>query len=433
MKSAKKNIPMCNKKVNLSDKIEYKDHDRPQIDDEYRVAIEGKRQLICLQIHNDYLIPGGETKSARLIADLLELKGIRVIRYYKNNDQLASGSKTRKFIVGFKSVYNRDTVRDIQKILDENHVDFALIHNTSPMISNSVYGVLSKNGVKIYKYLQNYNLMCLNGALDAGEDCVRCMRNPLIGTRKKCYKKSLIYSLQKFVAAMQMRWHYLSKIDCYIAISNFVKNKHVTFGIPEKKIKVIYHFCDAPARIVSNRGAQNDNRYIIYMGRLSREKGILTLVEAVASLPAIDLKILGKGEMEEEIRGYIRENNLKNIEFLGYKTGVEKDNIVGNALALVAPSEWEEPFGRIVIEAYQVGTPVVASALGGMIELVDDGVTGYTFVPGNVRSLREKLEMIWNLSDDRIYEMREACVELVNKEFSANGYFNNFQKLIQDK
>lgn len=161
--------------------------------------------ITCLQVHNDYLIPGGETKSAKLIADILEKNGIKVIRFYKDNSTLKSAGIIKKGMAGIKSIYNNETVREIESILFKEHIDFALIHNTSPLISNSIYDVLIKHRIKIYKYMQNYNLVCLNGALDKNDECNICRNKPIHGVKLKCYKASGLYSFQKYISK-QILW-----------------------------------------------------------------------------------------------------------------------------------------------------------------------------------------------------------------------------------
>ena len=153
-----------------------------------------KKQLTCLQIHNDYQIPGGETKTAILIADLLERHGIRVIRYYKTNKEYAGRiNLINKIKYGVNSIYNKTTVNEINKIIRENNVDFALVHNVVSVISNSVYKVLVQKKIPIIKYLQNYNLICLNGALNHKNECKKCSYNNIIGIKHKCYKNSYEY------------------------------------------------------------------------------------------------------------------------------------------------------------------------------------------------------------------------------------------------
>lgn len=384
--------------------------------------------ITCLQVHNDYLIPGGETKSAKLIADVLEKNGIRVIRFYKDNNALKDANIIKKGLAGIKSIYNNETVREIENILAKEHIDFALIHNTSPMISNSIYAVLIKHKIKIYKYMQNYNLVCLNGALDKKSECTICRNKPMHGVKLKCYKENKIYSFQKYIAKQLLWRKYINKFSGFIAISEYVKNRHAQLGIPKDKIKVLYHFCEDRPRILSQK---REEKYIVYMGRLSEEKGIITLLKAMKDNPETVLKIMGKGPIEKELQEFALHNKMSNIQFLGYKTGEEKNEIIGNAMALIAPSEWEEPFGRIVIEAYQVGTPVIASAIGGLKELVKNGTTGFLFESGNAVQLAQDIKQMGVKSDRELYLMRENCVKLAEEKFTEDAYFRNFCSAIK--
>lgn len=384
--------------------------------------------ITCLQVHNDYLIPGGETKSAKLIADLLEKKGIHVIRYYKDNSVLQNVGMTKKISSGLNSIYSLTTIKEIEEIVKREHVDFALIHNTSPMISNSIYTVLLKHQIKVYKYLQNYNLLCMNGAMDKGEVCEQCLGHSMIGVQQKCYKDSKLYTFLKYIAKEMLWKEYIKDIDGFIAISEFVKEKHVYNGLPQNKVKVLYHFCE---QVPAIRAKKNEEKYVVYMGRLSKEKGVMTLINAMKRNQQVNLKILGTGPMENALKQFVASVHIPNVQFLGYKTGAEKDEIIGNAIALIAPSEWEEPFGRIVIEAFQVGTPVITSALGGLKELVEEGHTGFRFEAGNVGELGACINRISSYTEEELYELRRNCVNLVEKQFTEEAYFHNFCSIMK--
>lgn len=384
--------------------------------------------ITCLQVHNDYLIPGGETKSAKLIADALEKNGVKVIRYYKDNSVLKDASAAKKALAGIKSIYNNDTVKEIENIIAKEHIDFALVHNTSPMISNSIYDVLIKHKIKIYKYMQNYNLVCLNGALDREGDCEKCQNNQMLGVKLGCYKDSKLFSLQKYIAKKVLWKKYMDGISGFIAISEYVKEKHAQLGIPKEKIKVLYHFCEEKPEIVSQ---QFKEKYVVYMGRLSEEKGVETLIKAMQDNQQMTLKILGKGPIEEKLKKFVSNSGMTNIQFLGYKTGEEKNEIISNAIALIAPSEWEEPFGRIVIEAYQVGTPVIASAIGGLKELVENGSTGFLFEAGNVGQLSQYIKQMSMKSENEINDMRENCIKLADEKFTEDAYYRNFCSIMK--
>ena len=393
------------------------------------------KQLVCLQVHNDYLIPGGETKSAKLIASLLEKKGIKVIKYYKNNLMIKNGIMGKVGLVS-QSLYNTQTIDEVEKIIQKEHVNFALIHNTSPLISNSIYGVLNKNNIPVFKYLQNYNLLCLNGAIDQGEHCIKCKKNSFEGVRRSCYKGSKVYSLQKYIAKEIFDFKYKETICGYIAISNYVKEKHIEYGLDPKKIDVIYHFIDgldlSKGKSSAEEYIENDT-YYLYMGRISKEKGIFTLIKSFESLSNVKLKIMGIGESYLELKNYVFENGLSNIEFLGYKDGEEKESIIKKAKALIVPSEWDEPFGRIVIESYQNGTPVIGTNRGGLPELIETSKTGFIFKAGSKSALIDTINRFEGISLQEYLSIRENCINMILTKFNEDKFFDCFINMLSNR
>ena len=252
------------------------------------------------------------------------------------------------------------------------------------------------------------------------------MHNRFIGVKKACYKGSKLFTLQKLLCLKMLEKRYLKNIDAFVAISDFVKKRHVNAGIVEEKIYVIYHFCE-----MLDLQKVEQNEYFLYMGRLSKEKGVLTLIKAVASNPELQLLIMGKGPMEEEIQSIIKSRNLSNVKMVGFKTGRERDEIIQSAKALIAPSEWEEPFGRIVIEAYQFGTPVIVARNGGLPELVVDG-SGYVFEPGNVKQLADIMLKFSKMDKDMYMNMRLNSSKQLSEKFSQDAYFVNFCRLLKE-
>lgn len=385
----------------------------------------------CLQIHNDYLIPGGETNSVKLIAECLEKNGYRVIRYYKDNN-IIKESNFNKLQIGIKSLYNRTTIHEIKEILNKYKIDFALIHNVSPIISNSVYDVLSRKKIPIIKYIQNYNLLCLNGALDQKELCLKCQAHPIYGVHTKCYKNSSTYSFIKLLQKKIFDHFFLNKITAFIAISDFIKQKHIDFGINPNKLYTIHHFINnKPNSVINDYSTNKENEYYLYMGRLSKEKGLLTLFNTFKELSDVKLKVMGSGELENKLKIFVELNKLSNIEFLGYCVGEKKENIIKQAKAIIVPSEWDEPFGRIVIESYQYGTPVIASNKGGLPELIDNNKTGLIFQNSNQCDLKSKITLLNNLNKNEYNNLRINCINSASKNFSSSSYIKKFNLLIE--
>lgn len=382
----------------------------------------------CLQVHNDYLIAGGETESTCLIGNLLEENNIEVIRYYKKNTEISNLSIFKKILYGINSIFNFKTKKEVEKIIQEQKIDFAIVHNVSPIISNSIYYVLKKNNIPIYKYIQNYNLLCLNGAMNCSEEvCRKCIKNKnFYGLKKRCYKESFFYTLIKLINKHIFDIYFKNSITTYISISDFVKSKHLYYNFTN--IKTIYHFVGLINNKIQEK-PHNSIKYYLYMGRLSEEKGVKTLLKVFKMLPNEKLIIMGDGELVVEVQNFIK-SEASNIEFIGYKTGSEKEEIIRNAYCTIVPSEWEEPFGRIVIESYRHGIPVICTDSGGLKELVSEGITGFKYKSGNIDELHDSLMRFNNLTDNEYKVLKENCYKICKEKFSKEAYYKRFSELI---
>ncbi len=379
--------------------------------------------MICLQVHNDYQIVGGETKTAQKIADLLEKNEIEVIRYYKSNRQFESAGKIKKAMVGIRALYNRETVREIKALLKERRVDFALIHNTSPLISNSIYRILVKQRVPIIKYLQNYNLICLNGALDQGKICEACQKRAFRGVIKKCYKNSYIFSYIKLLMKWDMQKHYLNKVTAFMANSDYVRRQYIKAGVVQDKICVMYNYIEN----ICQTGQQGlERNSFLYFGRISREKGVFTVLKAFGELRHLQLRILGNGELVEELQDYIDSNRMDNVIYLGSKTGEELENEIYRAKWVIVSSEWDEPLPRTILEAYAKGTPVIGTDRGGIPEMIREGRTGFIYEGGNGDALIAALRQADTLSGDEYEQMRRHCQEEVEEQYTEERYMERF-------
>lgn len=178
----------------------------------------------------------------------------------------------------------------------------------------------------------------------------------------------------------------LRKMSAFICLTEFARLKLLEAGVPEDKLFIKPNFIDA-ARITPCPG---DGKYVVYLGRLSSEKGVWTLVRAFEALKDPLLKIAGTGPLEAVLKGYVRERGITNIEFVGFKAGLEKLELLRGSLFSVVPSEWYETFALVALEAYAAGKPVLASNLGSLPYVVENGRSGLLFEPGNASDLADK-------------------------------------------
>lgn len=202
------------------------------------------------------------------------------------------------------------------------------------------------------------------------------------------------------------------QVDVYIALTEFARRKLIEGGLPEDKIVVKPNFVYPDPAV----GNENGN-FALYVGRVSHEKGVKTLLSAFEGKPNIHLKIAGSGPLLKEIK-----NNNSRIELLGQKDKEEVIQLMKDARFLVFPSEWYETFGRVAIEAFACGKPVIASRLGSMEEIIEDGRTGLHFNPGDPEDLAAKVEWAWS-NPERMKEMgKEARREYELKYTAERNY-----------
>ncbi|MDX1993011.1 MAG: glycosyltransferase family 4 protein [bacterium] len=343
--------------------------------------------------HNYYQQPGGEDRSFAAEADVLERYGHTVHRYTAHNDKINAMGKVQ---VARATIWNSDTYRELRTLFREGQFDVAHFQNTFPLISPAAYYAAQAEGVPVVQSLRNYRLMCLNALFFRdGHVCEDCLGKavPYPGIVHSCYRDS---RLQSAGVASMLVFHramrtYSKQIDRYIALTHFVKEKFIEAGMDAGKIIVKPNFLDTDPGI---RPGQGD--YLVFVARMTPEKGVWTVLKAWQSLPnAIPLKVVGDGPELDAMREFVATNNLNSVELLGHRKGAETQDIIKHARALILPSEWYETFGRVAMEAFACGVPVIASRIGAVAEVVENGQTGLHFMPGDVADLAEKVQRMW--------------------------------------
>ncbi|MCH8028475.1 MAG: glycosyltransferase [Candidatus Dadabacteria bacterium] len=347
------------------------------------------RILIC---HNYYQQPGGEDAVFASESSLLREYGHEVVKYTDDNKRINGMSR---LAVGAQSIWSRPSQRKLLNILRDLRPDLVHFHNTFLLISPSAYYACQKVGVPVVQTLHNYRVFCPKATFYRdGHVCEDCLGRSLLwpGVLHACYRGS---RMQTSVVAIMLTFHRMLKtwqrqVDIYIALTEFAKQKFIEGGIPAKKIFVKPNF------VFPDPGMRDgDGDYVVFAGRLSPEKGIITLLRTWQSLKGIPLKIVGYGPLIEEVKVFVQTRKLEDIEILGQCANEEVIALMKGARFLVFPSEWYETFGRVVVEAFACGVPVVASRLGAMEEIVGDKRTGLHFEPGNPEDLAVKVEWAW--------------------------------------
>jgi glycosyltransferase involved in cell wall biosynthesis len=343
--------------------------------------------LLC---HNYYQQPGGEDQSFAAEARLLEARGHAVLRYTLHNDAIAGMGR---LAVARKTLWNADAHAEVRRLIRRERPAVLHCTNTFPLLSPAVYYAARAEGVPVVQSLRNYRLLCPGALLlRDGKVCEECLGKlvPWPAVRHRCYRQDR--GASAVVAALNVGHRALGTwsraVDLYFTPSEFARRKYIEGGFAAERLAVKPNFIEPDPGPGSGRGG-----YAIFVGRLSAEKGLDTLLAAWQGPDVpLPLKVVGDGPLAEVVRTAARHN--AGIEWLGRRTPEVVLDLVGAAAVLVMPSTWYETFGRTVLEAFARGTPVVASRIGALAELVAEGRTGLLFEPGNAAELAAKVRAL---------------------------------------
>jgi glycosyltransferase involved in cell wall biosynthesis len=331
--------------------------------------------------HNEYQYRGGEDAVVDAEISLLRSRGHDVEIYRRHNIELAGIPRAQAAV---EAVWSRRTVDDAERLCASFQPDLIHVHNSFPLISPSIYWHASRKRIPLVQTLHNFRLLCPQATLlrDGAvcEDCVG--KIPWRAVTRKCYRGS---TMQSAVTAGMLVAHraigtYQDRVTRYIALSAFCRDKFIAGGLPADRIAIKPNF--AVGYLPRPGGRRRGG---LFVGRLSAEKGLDVLIAATAKLPSPQIRVVGKGPLEDEVRQAFGE------DYLGYMAPERTMIMMHGAQYLVAPSTGIETFGLVAIEAFASGMPVIASRQGGLGELVTDGVTGLLTVPGDADDLAAKI------------------------------------------
>ena len=341
-----------------------------------------------LHVHNRYQQPGGEDEVFRAESALLERYGHEVHRYEVSNDDVNEWSRSS---LAAATIWNRNEYRAVRDLLRRTGAEVMHVHNTLPLLSPAVYDAARDEGAAVVQTLHNYRLMCpASTFFRDGGVCEDCLGKPFAwpSVAHACYRDSRAASgvVATMLAVHRARRTYHERVDAYIALTEFGRRKFIEGGLPEDKLWVKPHFVEVDRGVGSGSGGQ-----ALFVGRLSPEKGVSTLLGAWSRIgERLPLEILGDGPMADEVASAARE--LPGVAWRGRRSKDDVLAAMGDAALVIVPSTCYETFGLVAIEAYSRGTPVLASRIGAIAEVVEHGRTGRHFRPADADDLVANLD-----------------------------------------
>ncbi len=344
-----------------------------------------------LLVHNYYQQSGGEDIVFKAEAGLLRAYGHDIRLFTVFNDSLTNAWNKVKAAV--KLPYSKTARRKLSRELKIFKPDVVHVHNFFPLLTVSIYDACVDASIPVVQTLHNYRTICPGALLmRKGILCEDCISKAAYqAVLHGCYRGSRVgsFAVARMVEAHRKADTWDKKVNRFVALTEFARQKFIQAGFPAKKLSVKPNFVSDGLSCQSMKGTTN--AHALYVGRLSQEKGIKTMLRAWENTFPV-LHVAGDGPMLEDVQGKVGNS----LNYLGKISSREVGLQMQSASFLVMPSECYENFPMVLCEAFSHGLPVIASRLGGMAEIVEDGKTGLHFEAGNSSDLVEKVKWMQN-------------------------------------
>ncbi|HSW00685.1 MAG TPA: glycosyltransferase family 4 protein [Sedimentisphaerales bacterium] len=382
-----------------------------------------------LIVHNEYGKFSGEEAVVRGVAELLRRKGHTVIEFSRSSAELET-MRLGQVCAFFNGIYSPSSRKAMGRLLAEHQPDLVHVHNVFPLISPSILPECRRAGVPVVMTVHNYRLVCPNGLhMPKGryEICEKCCGGKeywcVLKNCEQSYAKSLGYALRNYVA--RRLGFFRKNVTLFACLTEFQRRRLIAEGYPADCLRVIPNMCPVRTEVEDDSAGGGD--YAAYVGRISPEKGIEVLLSVAERLPDVPFRLAGSYDAMPELVG----KASANVSFLGNLDAKRLAEFYRQSRVLVLSSRWFEGFPMAIVEAMAYGKAVVAPRIGGIPEIVDDGVTGLLFVPGNAEDLAEKVRYLW-ASPNLCRRMGRSGREKALREYSPESYYGRLAALYQE-
>ncbi|MFK4165598.1 glycosyltransferase [Paenibacillus lautus] len=391
-----------------------------------------------LLVHNYYQQGGGEDKVVAQEEALLKSRGIEVELYSVHNDMIDNQGLVNKAKIALEATWSFSEYKRIKKKLVDMNPDVVHVHNFFPLISPSIYYACNRLNIPVVQTLHNYRLMCPAATfLRENKVCEKCVSGSLANSViNGCYRGSRIQTVPivAMISLNRMLDTWGKKVDRYIALTEFSKMKFIESGLPENKIVVKPNFISNKQNLESISNTI-EKKYILYVGRISVEKGVQNLLEAwqhINDKKNMKLIIVGDGQEKEHLsKLYAGET----VRFVGNQPTHKVLDYMEHAKYLLVPSIWYEGFPMTIVEAYSVGTPVICSKIGSLQEVVQNEVTGFHFQHDHIEDIQRVISEALNY--ENYPSMRKKVIDVFQHNYTEQINYklltDIYQSVIKEK
>ncbi|MEM9996342.1 MAG: glycosyltransferase family 4 protein [Bacteroidota bacterium] len=385
-----------------------------------------------LNVGHHYFVGGGSDRYMLALGALLKSRGHAVVPFATAHERNEPTPWADYFPAGvnpseprltdaLRFLWSTEARTAMQRVLAEAQSDLAHLHIYYGQLTASILGPLHEARVPVVQSLHEYKLACpVYSFVSNGAVCEACAGQSFWrALPRRCNRGSVMRTAASIAEAYLSRWAGdVRRVDHFIAVSDFMRRKMEEYGLGAGRITTVHNFVDAKAV----EPATDTGSYAFYFGRLERLKGLFTLIEAAGAVPALPLWIAGEGKARSELEAEVQRQGWSHIRFLGFQRGQALEDLIRGARCTVLPAEWYENCPMSILEALAYARPVVGSRIGGIPELIEDGVDGYLFEPGNIEELRAILRG-FSSEPEQTVEMGRAGRAKVKQRFSPDAHY----------
>ena len=397
-----------------------------------------------LQINNCHYRRGGADVVYLNTGALLEKMGHEVIyfsqknknnyethssKYFVDSIDFFDSSIVKKILMIPRFFYSTEAKNKLEKLILNEKPDIAHIHTYKGTLTPSILKILKSRKIPTVISLHDYGLICPHNSLidGKGNPCTKCIDtgNPLNCIYNRCNRNKISLSVVNFFEYVfhSIFYPFDKSFQLIIAVSRFSEQLHKKKKKLSNKVVHLYNFFPNIKNIMP---VIRKGNYFLFYGRLSEEKGLVTLIKTWKKLPVeFKLKIAGDGPVCSFVNDFITTNKMYNVEYVGFKQGDELNNLIKNSSFIIVPSEWYENNPLTIIEAYSYGKPVIGADIGGITELITNKKTGYLFSSRSIEDLSGKIIEANSISGDQYNKMALEARKFAELNFDEETHYKH--------